>query len=262
MYDNELQMAILQGRRRTMTTSKPHGTSSGPEDTRLQELMRADAAAALDDDLDDETPVAGSDADERRRASAASHAPSQVYSIRVPVDRLEQVRRLASQRNLAPTAMLRQWVLAQLDTELGNETPPATHRRARHASRKTASHGTGSQHRDADAEKLEAATAALIEVAASLTKALSLTTELLVSLRPAAAQANAAASPLFVTHNVSFPVIAWHRQSFMLPPAVSYLGAGLNELQSAIEHASSLPGIAGNDLYTLYEVADEELPTS
>lgn len=45
--------------------------------------------------------------------------PSQVYSIRVPVERLEQLRKLAEQRHVAPSALIREWVVERLDTEIG-----------------------------------------------------------------------------------------------------------------------------------------------
>jgi hypothetical protein len=43
--------------------------------------------------------------------------PSQVYSIRIPVSRLQKIRRLANRYNMRPTAMLRQWILERLDSE-------------------------------------------------------------------------------------------------------------------------------------------------
>jgi hypothetical protein len=45
--------------------------------------------------------------------------PSQAYSIRIPVARLEQIRRLAESRGVTPTALVRQWVLQRLDQECG-----------------------------------------------------------------------------------------------------------------------------------------------
>jgi hypothetical protein len=52
-----------------------------------------------------------------RRGRRGAADPSQVYSLRVPVERLEQLRRLAEQRGVAPTALLRQFVLERLDQE-------------------------------------------------------------------------------------------------------------------------------------------------
>jgi hypothetical protein len=47
-----------------------------------------------------------------------------------------------------------------------------------------------------------------------------------------------------------------------MQPSVSYLRNGLAALRSTIADASTLPGIAGTDLYNLYEAADEELSPS
>jgi hypothetical protein len=41
-----------------------------------------------------------------------------VYSLRVPVDRLELVRQFAEQENTTQAALLRKWVLERLDEEL------------------------------------------------------------------------------------------------------------------------------------------------
>lgn len=44
-----------------------------------------------------------------------SKSPTAVYSVRIPVDRIEELRQLAAARSVAPTALIRAWVLAQLD---------------------------------------------------------------------------------------------------------------------------------------------------
>lgn len=43
--------------------------------------------------------------------------PSQVYSVRIPVDRLEQLRRAAAIRGSAPSALIRELVIAFLDDQ-------------------------------------------------------------------------------------------------------------------------------------------------
>lgn len=43
--------------------------------------------------------------------------PSQVYSLRLPVDRLEELRRIALRDGIAPSALMRRWVLDRLDHE-------------------------------------------------------------------------------------------------------------------------------------------------
>jgi hypothetical protein len=47
--------------------------------------------------------------------------PAQVYSLRVPVDRLDLVRQLAERENTTQAALLRKWVLERLDQELGRQ---------------------------------------------------------------------------------------------------------------------------------------------
>jgi hypothetical protein len=49
----------------------------------------------------------------RNRRRSAS--PSQVYSIRIPVDQLEELRRMAEHLEVAPTAMMRDWILERLE---------------------------------------------------------------------------------------------------------------------------------------------------
>lgn len=49
----------------------------------------------------------------RHREPAKS--PTAVYSVRIPVDRIEELRQLAADRDVQPTALIRAWVLAQLD---------------------------------------------------------------------------------------------------------------------------------------------------
>ncbi|MEQ0559430.1 hypothetical protein ABJI51_10150 [Amycolatopsis sp. NEAU-NG30] len=44
-----------------------------------------------------------------------SKNPTAVYSVRIPVDRIEELRRLAAERGVQPTALIRTWVIAQLD---------------------------------------------------------------------------------------------------------------------------------------------------
>jgi len=46
-----------------------------------------------------------------------SRSPAQVYSVRIPVDRLAEVRSLAESQNVPPSTMIRDWVLDRLDSE-------------------------------------------------------------------------------------------------------------------------------------------------
>jgi hypothetical protein len=51
--------------------------------------------------------------------------PSQVYSIRIPVSRLGRIRALATKYGMAPTAMLRTWILERLDAEERSSGTPS-----------------------------------------------------------------------------------------------------------------------------------------
>jgi hypothetical protein len=51
------------------------------------------------------------------RNRSRSKEPAQVYSLRVPVDRLEELRQVAAAQHLAPSALMRRWVLDRLDQE-------------------------------------------------------------------------------------------------------------------------------------------------
>lgn len=44
--------------------------------------------------------------------------PAQVYSVRLPVDRLDELRQFATRQGVAPSALLRRWVIERLDREL------------------------------------------------------------------------------------------------------------------------------------------------
>lgn len=44
--------------------------------------------------------------------------PSQIYSLRIPVDRIEELRVVAKGRGTTPSALVRQWILEKLDEEI------------------------------------------------------------------------------------------------------------------------------------------------
>ncbi|MGI9002512.1 MAG: hypothetical protein ACR2GH_12710 [Pseudonocardia sp.] len=62
-----------------------------------------DAEVTSDDELD------------WKRHQDPAKNPAAVYSVHIPVDRIEELRRLAEDRGVPPTALIRTWVLAQLD---------------------------------------------------------------------------------------------------------------------------------------------------
>ena len=76
-------------------------------------LARVAEAAEADPDTDAEVNWA--------RHQRPSKNPTAVYSVRIPVDRIEELRQLAVARNVQPTALIRTWVLAQLDAAKGGD---------------------------------------------------------------------------------------------------------------------------------------------
>jgi hypothetical protein len=66
------------------------------------------------------------------RSERTPRDPAQVYSVRMPVERLGALRRVADDRSMTPSALLRQWVLERLDQE---EQAQALEERVRRAVR-------------------------------------------------------------------------------------------------------------------------------
>jgi hypothetical protein len=78
----------------------------------MNDEIRARLADAPDFD-EDEGPL---------EAPAPPRQPSQVYSVRLPVEELESLRRLAADLNLQPSTLIREWVLERLGLETGRHT--------------------------------------------------------------------------------------------------------------------------------------------
>jgi len=51
----------------------------------------------------------------RYRRKKTSTGRSVVYGLRLPAERIEQVQRLAAARGIEPSALVRQWIIAQID---------------------------------------------------------------------------------------------------------------------------------------------------
>jgi hypothetical protein len=66
---------------------------------------------------------AESDERPRYRNRKLGSNPSQVYSIRIPVSQLNDLRKLAQRRGEAPSAMMRRWVLERLQSDAAALTP-------------------------------------------------------------------------------------------------------------------------------------------
>lgn len=74
----------------------------------IAELLRIEAEAS-EEHRDDVLPYV--------RHTRPAKDPSQVYSLRIPVHRLEELRLVAVAAGLEPSVLMRQWVLERLDAE-------------------------------------------------------------------------------------------------------------------------------------------------
>ncbi len=82
--------------------------SKNLRDSLAREAIEAEARADAED-RGDLPPLSG----QRGRRPAAD--PAQVYAVRIPASRLEELRALAEQLDEPPTALIRRWVLEHLD---------------------------------------------------------------------------------------------------------------------------------------------------
>jgi hypothetical protein len=64
-----------------------------------------------------------------RRAEKSNSGTSQVYTVRMPADRLAELRAVADQTDEQPSALMRRWVLERLDDERTRQPDLATVRR-------------------------------------------------------------------------------------------------------------------------------------
>lgn len=66
------------------------------------------------------------------RARRQAPDPAQVYSVRIPASRLDELRRVAASHGMAPSALLRAWTIERLDAEIAGdpaERPTESHPR-------------------------------------------------------------------------------------------------------------------------------------
>jgi len=240
------------------------------DNERLDALLRADAAAVIDDDIDDEQDGLSAQ-DEPPRASQRPR--SQVYSIRVPVERLEQVRAIAKERGIAPTAMLRDWVLQQLDAEVAKASPKD------HAAERPSKDGQHSEERlEAACAQLGAMAQTMLSTATQLATTLAKSADLLAlsrqpeavqhghrTLRPHQEDWLPEAHPVFMAHSAVrgiFPAAsAWQLfQEHHLLTTQDQVNRGIAALHATVESTTTWPSSHGvADLDSLYIAADEEL---
>jgi uncharacterized protein YdiU (UPF0061 family) len=76
----------------------------------MADLLAAEAEAA--EQIRDEEDLGPTHASRQAPKEA-----SQVYSVRIPVAKLEQLRQRAAEKGVAPSALMRQWVIERLDAD-------------------------------------------------------------------------------------------------------------------------------------------------
>lgn len=84
--------------------------------------LLAEEAEAAEEHRDDDIPLV--------RSRRPAKEPAQVYSLRIPVEKLAELRRLAEERHLTPSALMRSWVLERLEQESSGESLLAVVRKA------------------------------------------------------------------------------------------------------------------------------------
>ena len=77
-------------------------------------MARENDMAEIIDRVEDEDDEDASD----YHRPAPPTEPSQVYSVRIPLERLEALRLVASRKSVRPSTLMRQWVIERLDNEL------------------------------------------------------------------------------------------------------------------------------------------------
>ena len=90
----------------------PLGEVRAPLSDNISEVLGAEAEASEEH--------RDAPADYVRSTRRPRRDPSQVYSLRIPVHRLAELREVADANGVEPSVLMRQWVLDRLDTE--NET--------------------------------------------------------------------------------------------------------------------------------------------
>lgn len=89
--------------------------------TNIRETLAQEAADA--EATRDEAPT------QMHRARVSASGTSQVYTVRMPADRLAELRTVADQSGEQPSALMRRWVLERLDDERARQPDLAEVRR-------------------------------------------------------------------------------------------------------------------------------------
>ncbi len=92
-------------------------------DKNIAELL-AEEAEAIEQYRDNDVPMV--------RSTRPPKEPAQVYSLRIPVDRLEELPHLAQIRHTSPSGLMCAWVLERLKREVSRVSLPEMIRQVVH----------------------------------------------------------------------------------------------------------------------------------
>jgi hypothetical protein len=101
--------------------SRHRAPAARPEDD-----ARMDAALAGDGDLDSYLAALSAADDETSTELTGRFGSAQVFQLRLPALRIEQLRRMAEERGVSPGALAVDWVIDRLDREAAAAGAPAT----------------------------------------------------------------------------------------------------------------------------------------
>jgi hypothetical protein len=106
-----------------MSTSRSRHRAPAP---RPEDDARMDAALAGDGDLDSYLAALSAGDDEHPTELTGRFGSAQVFQLRLPALRIEQLRRMAEERGVSPGALAVDWVIDRLDREAAGAAAPAT----------------------------------------------------------------------------------------------------------------------------------------
>ncbi len=86
-------------------------------DARLESDAQVDAALGGDGDLDSYLAALTTDDPEHPTELTGRFGSAQVFQLRLPALRIEQLRRIATERGVSPGALVVDWVIDRLDRE-------------------------------------------------------------------------------------------------------------------------------------------------
>lgn len=95
----------------------PEVVRSSAPDRRSPDNLAADAALARDGDLDSYLAALAPDAVPAATELTGRFGSAQVFQLRLPALRIEQLRRIAEERGVSPGALAVDWVIDRLDRE-------------------------------------------------------------------------------------------------------------------------------------------------